>query len=573
MKNPGWYIIPLLLLIQCAKQTQPSGGEKDETSPKLVRSTPTDRQTNFNKNEIELVFDEMVQVNSPREQLIITPSIGKKFEAEARKNKVVLKLNADLKENTTYTISFRESIQDLTERNPAENLKLAFSTGEFIDSLSIKGKVYNLLEGKELKNYTVAAVTYSDTINIFKHEAQWITLTDKEGEYSLDNLKEGNYILYAFDDKNKNLIVDSKSESYGFIGDTIALTTHQKRNIPVVRLDTRDFKLISAKPIAAYYNIRTTKGIKDYKLISKTDELPVYSNLDDASTIKIYNNLPEIDSILVQLIATDSIDNTIDTLLYIKFDKRSKTLDKFSTKIEFLEFHKSRSLLKGEINFSKPISNITYDSIYIKLDSVNNVTFTEADFRLTKRNTQLILEKSLHKETDFSQAPSTRARTSRERTTPTPQKTEENEIEKITIPYNTLILPKNTFQSIEKDSSAVAQLAIKTITPESSGVLLVEVKTMETVIIEVLDRNFKTIQRSTSKTARFENLPPADYQIRIILDKNQNGLWDTGNYFLKAEPEPIRYYMNEKGISIINLKANWEVGPLLITEELFVDNY
>jgi len=572
MKNTGWYIIPLLLFLlsQCAKQTQPSGGEKDEIPPKLIRSTPADRQINFNKNEIELVFDEMVQVNSPREQLIITPSIGKKFEAEARKNKVVLKLNADLKENTTYTISFRESIQDLTERNPADNLKLAFSTGEFIDSLSIKGKVYNLLEGKELKNYTVAAVTYSDTINIFKHEAQWITLTDKEGKYSLENLKEGNYILYAFDDKNKNLIVDSKSEPYGFIGDSILLTTHAKRNIPVVRLDTRDFKLISAKPIAAYYNIRTTKGIKDYKLINKTDEFPVHSNLEDASTIKIYNTLTAIDSILVQLNATDSIDNIIDTLLYIKFDKRSKTIDKFSTKVEFLEFHKNRSLLKGEINFTKPISQITYDSIYIKLDSINKVIFTEADFKLNKRNTQLILEKSLPKETDFSQAPSTRARTSREPTTL--QKTDEKEIEKISIPYNTLILPKNTFQSVEKDSSQATQSPIKIITPESSGVLLVEVQTPENAIIEVLDRNFKTIQRSTSKTARFENLPPADYQLRIILDKNGNGLWDPGNYFLKTEPEPITYYKNEKGISIINLKANWEVGPLLITEEQFVDN-
>ncbi len=574
MKKQGCYIIPLLLLFltQCAKQTQPTGGEKDETPPKLLRSNPSDRQTNFNNNEIELVFDELIQVNSPREQLIITPSIGKEFEAEARKNKVVLKLNSDLKENTTYTISFRESIQDLTERNPAENLKLAFSTGDLIDSLSIKGRVYNLLEDKALNNYTVAAVPYSDTTTIFKHEAQWITFTDKKGEYSLDNLKEGTYIVYTFDDVNKNLIVDSKSESYGFIGDSVVLTSNLTTNIPVVRLDARPLKLISAKPIGAYFNVRATKGIKEYTLANKTNEYPVYSKFDDVTTIKVYNTIPDADSILVHLTAMDSIDNTIDTLLYIKFDTRSKNLDKFSVKLEYLDFHKNKSLLKGEINFSKPINKIIYDSIYIKLDSVNNITFSEADFKLTKRNTQLILEKSLPKEMDFTQAPSAKTKSMSERVAPMSPKTDENKVDKTIIPYNTLIIPKGTFRSVENDSSTATQSAIKIITPENSGVLLVTVEIADNVIIEVLDKSFNIIQRSTSKNARFENLPPTDYQLRIIVDKNSNGLWDPGNYFLKVEPEPVTFYKNEKGLSIINLKANWEVGPLLINQEQFVDN-
>jgi hypothetical protein len=248
------------LTLQCAKQSHPTGGEKDEIPPALIQSTPPDRKTNFNKNEIELVFDEAIQVNNAREQIIITPSIGKKFEAHYRKNKVFLKLNADLSENTTYTIAFRESIQDLTERNPAANLKLAFSTGDYIDSLSIQGTVYDLLEAKPVKNYLVAAAPYTDTLNFFEHEAQWITLTNAEGEYALDNLKPGKYILYAFDDKNKNLIVDSKSERFGFLAQPVSLDSSITGiKLPVVKLDSRSLKLISAKPIASSFNIRLNK--------------------------------------------------------------------------------------------------------------------------------------------------------------------------------------------------------------------------------------------------------------------------------------------------------------------------
>src|SRR5690606_38763439 len=112
---PIYLIITLSLLWGCAKQTTPTGGEKDEIPPTLLKSNPPNRQTNFNKNEIELTFDELVQVNNPRDQIIITPAIGKKFEAEARKNRVILKLNGELKENTTYTIMFREAVQDITE--------------------------------------------------------------------------------------------------------------------------------------------------------------------------------------------------------------------------------------------------------------------------------------------------------------------------------------------------------------------------------------------------------------------------------------------------------------------------
>lgn len=565
---PIYLIITLSLLWGCAKQTTPTGGEKDEIPPTLLKSNPPNRQTNFNKNEIELTFDELVQVNNPRDQIIITPAIGKKFEAEARKNRVILKLNGELKENTTYTIMFREAVQDITERNPAENLKLAFSTGDLIDSLSITGTVSNLLEDKPLKNITVGLVPYSDTVNIFKHEAQWITVTNDKGEYQLDNLKAGSYLLYAFDDKNKNMLVDSRTEVFAFKAQPVQLDSSLSNiDLKLVQLDHRDFKLISARPIARYFNVRTTKGIAEYTATSTVDSIPITSFLEDASTVRIYNTFPQMDSLPVSFHFVDSTTNTIDTVLYIKFDSRTSTKENFNTKIEYCDFLQNKSLLKAELSANKPIAFVNTDSVYIQLDSVNRITFTEEDIQLSPDKRKLYISKKLPKETDFIKKPTTtsgptheRGETVKEREVKPRKEKEEEE----KTPSNNLILPRNTLISIESDSSADIKSAIKTITPENSGLITVEVKTTESVIVQVLNRNFKVVQESYSLQPRFENLPPGEYYIRVILDKNNNQKWDAGNFFNKIEPEPVIFFKSEKGIPTTNLKANWEVGPLLI---------
>ncbi|MEJ0054532.1 MAG: DUF2141 domain-containing protein [Bacteroidota bacterium] len=58
-----------------------------------------------------------------------------------------------------------------------------------------------------------------DTFDIFTDTARYFTKTDKKGRFSLDNVKNGKYKIYAFDDKNKNLKVESRTERFGFLSD------------------------------------------------------------------------------------------------------------------------------------------------------------------------------------------------------------------------------------------------------------------------------------------------------------------------------------------------------------------
>ncbi len=46
---------------------------------------------------------------------------------------------------------------------------------------------------------------------------------------------------------------------------------------------------------------------------------------------------------------------------------------------------------------------------------------------------------------------------------------------------------------------------------------------------------------------------PGEYELRILFDTNNNGIWDTGNYSKKLQPEKV-YSVRRK----LSIKANWE---------------
>ncbi len=570
------YLVVFLILTQlfggCAKQTTPTGGPKDTDPPQLVRSTPANKQVNFNSQQIELTFNEFVQVNNPREQLVIIPTIGKKFEMTAKKNRVTIKLNSKLLDSTTYTINFRDAILDLSEKNPARNLKLAFSTGSYIDSLSVSGKVYMLLKNLPAENFTIVIVPVTDTFNIFNQAAQFFSLTDKKGNFSIDNLKPGTYRIYAFLDKNKNLKVDSRSEPFAFRSDTVNLYQSIKDlELSAVSLDMRPLLIISAKPVGNHFIIRLNKGFAACTLESSSLDHTLQFDYPEYSTIRVYNTLTDLDSLPVRSVFSDSISNTLDTVLYIKFNTLKMQKERFTVKANNLSYIEQRQLIRGELSANKPVRSVVYDSIYIRLDSLTTLPFTERDFTWNQTFTQAIINKQLSKPLDFAvpkstknpvakqtqRAPGFDGRQQRPGTSqapkPDPKKT-----------VNQLVLSQGSILSVENDSLAFQSLPISVVRPETSALLMLELHGTGNTLTQLLDKDYKPVSESTSKKIRFENLTPGEYFVRIILDDNANNQWDPGNFYLNTQPEKIIFYTDDNNNNRINLKANWEVGPLLI---------
>jgi uncharacterized protein (DUF2141 family) len=559
------FLVYALFLLSCARQTAPTGGPKDTIPPVLDKAVPYINQTNFKDKELTLTFNETVILNNPKEQLIITPDIQKKYKINVKKNQVKILLETDLKDSTTYTFNFRDAVQDITEKNPAKNIKLAVSTGPYVDSLIIQGLIYDPLRPIPVKEATVALYE-SDTFNIFKHAPVYITKTDETGLYAIENLKPGTYHVFAIDDKNRNLIVDSKSEKYGFIAYPIELRRNQKQiDIPIINLDTRSLKLTNSRPYNTYYNIKFSKNLATYKLSSEGTPWLFSSFGDDQSNIRIYNTFNKADSTGIRIQGRDSIYNRIDTVLFAKFTDRDVKPEAFVSKSDGFKVFARKGLITGKIQFNKPLFEINYDSILYQIDSTKIITFSKADIQWDSLHNRITIQKSFDPKLLIE--PTTTTAVDKPKAKPTPTEKGDPKQQPRKVIKNRFYLGNATFISIENDSSKATEETLRPITLEETGVISMKIQTNEEhFFVQLLDKSNNVVRAiHDNRNATFEDVIPAEYQIRLIIDHDGNGEWSPGNFFQKIEPEPTIYYLNEKDNPVINLKANWEIGPLLIT--------
>lgn len=529
------------IALSCATQTTPQGGPKDTIPPTVIKYHPKPNETNFNDNEIIITFSEPVQLNNPKEEIIIVPTIGIKTEYKLKGNSLVITPELRWKENTTYNLNLREAVKDITENNPAldtqngkdQPIHLAFSTGPTIDTLSIAGSVRDALTDQIPENITVALYR-SDTFNIFEDIPEYFTKTDKQGNFVITNLKQGNFRLYAFNDKNKNLKAESRTEKFGFLATTIQLDSNvSKLKVHLVNIDSRKPKLTSSRNQSNVNIIRFNKPIAEYRIISDSTVLSTFNN--NQTEILAYYQKTGIDSTLIQVKAQDSIQQYIDTLLYIKRDNRPKIKETFRISATDLFYNIDNNQLEFKVTYNKPLKHVNPDSLYIQYDSLTRLPLKLKNYKIDTALNQLIVSEP--------------------------------------IPIDSLPkAPKITFApsfaiSIDNDTSRRAAPTLKLIDTPTTSTLKVELQTQRPhFILQVLSASNKIIREYIDqKKIKINYLPPETVRLRVIIDENGNGRWDTANYPQNKEPEKIIYYLNSEKKPEVPLRANWEVGPLRIT--------
>ena len=134
---PFIFILFILSIVGCAKRGSITGGSKDTLAPILNSSFPKNLTTNFKGNEIKLVFNEYVKLKNINKHLVISPPMKRQpdFLPQTASKVITIKLKDTLKENTTYSMNFGQSIVDNNEGNPSSQFIYVFSTGTYIDSL------------------------------------------------------------------------------------------------------------------------------------------------------------------------------------------------------------------------------------------------------------------------------------------------------------------------------------------------------------------------------------------------------------------------------------------------------
>jgi hypothetical protein len=193
------------------------------------------------------------------------------------------------------------------------------------------------------------------------------------------------------------------------------------------------------------------------------------------------------------------------------------------------------------------------------VDSTHIITFLPKDFSWNKEKSKLYLTKEIPKEllpekeepnsnvldaNSFAKAPQTKKST-----------------------VQKLFIRKSFFISVDNDSSLAMEQPVSVLQPETTGTLIVDIQTKEeSYLTQILTNDYKVVQTTYNQPKSiFKNLPPSNYLIRLIIDSNANKKWDPGSFYKKIEPEKIIYYINEEKEHTTNIKANWELGPLLIS--------
>ncbi len=541
MKYP-WFLI--FLTYACANPIPPTGGPKDLDPPVLINTIPDNKTLNFNGSQITLEFDEYIKEENLLTQLMITPSLRGIYEYRVNKNRIVLSFEEPFDSATTYTLNFREGIKDITEGNVPPNLKFVFSTGNFLDSASVQGVVRSLMTKELLEDITVSLYNDPDTITIFDGPPRYSTITNEQGEFSIENIKNSNYSIFSLDDKNRNLKLESRSEGYGFLDHSLTINDSLTGlEFYIFNLDTRPIVLQSSRPSGNNYQLKFNKSLTHYQLLMEDKSL-ISNLLENNKILLIYYNESVTDSLGLHFIVKDSLQQTLDSLVYVKFEESTKKPDKFIANLAPKNGPTNKSF-RASINFNKPIVSVNYDSIYFQFDSLYSLPVNDSMISTNYSNDEYII--SLDFDDIFK---------------------EDSIHNNWSIPFK-FIISKGSFLSIENDSISAIKREYSFKNPKDFGIIRGTIATnYSSFTIQLVDKNFAVIEEITLNSPdvlsyEFRHITPGSYSIRVLIDENNNGAWDPGNIKLKELPEKIVVFFHPNVNSQqINLRANWEQSGL-----------
>jgi uncharacterized protein (DUF2141 family) len=209
----------------CGQPMPPTGGSRDTIPPVLVRSVPVDSGLNVKTKKITLEFNEYVQLQNTQQQLVISPVPKQMPLVEFKLKTVTIKLKDSLEPNTTYTINFGESLQDVDEGNPMKNFTFIFSTGNVVDSGRLSGRVLLAENGKA--DSTLIVILYRDLSDsaVRKNKPRYFARLNKEGFFSFRYLADGKYNVFALLDADGGMRYDQPGEMIGFFDQPIDIST------------------------------------------------------------------------------------------------------------------------------------------------------------------------------------------------------------------------------------------------------------------------------------------------------------------------------------------------------------
>jgi len=260
------------LIVSCANIVMPSGGKKDTSPPVLSNVTTENNTVNFTKKNIVFEFNENVVPNNWSENFSISPLTKEPVNFKIKNKTLTLDLDNKLEKNTTYSVNLDNCIKDLNEGNILENLRFSFSTGSYLDSLSIKGIVIDAFTLEPKANTHVFLQDFSDADSLsFIKKPKYVTKTNSNGEFLMTNLNNNDFKIFCIDGidyayHEGDLIGFYKSKVNASDSNKIELLMYNPINKLEEKKDTIDTKeIITKTKIVINCNVEEQLIIQLYK--------------------------------------------------------------------------------------------------------------------------------------------------------------------------------------------------------------------------------------------------------------------------------------------------------------------
>ncbi len=573
--------------VACANIAGPNGGPYDEKPPRFVSSTPPPLQTNYTGRRVEIVFDELIQVEKPSQNVVIAPPQKELPSIQIIGRKIRVELKDTLRPNTTYTIDFGNSIADNNEKNPIGHFSFAFSTGDVIDSLEVAGVLLNAENLEPMPNIVVGLHANPADTAFTRLPFDRTSKTDDRGRFTIRNIATGTYRIYALADANRDYRFDQPGEAIAFLDSTVTPTfrfatrqdTTWKDSVTVDTIRTVDYTHFLPDNVVLRLFKETAQ--RQYMLRPGRDRADLFTlhfnaPLDTLPTVTLLDDAPRRSApwFLTQTMAgrtavrywiTDSAVWQRDTVHlrvdYLKSDS-TNTLQPQTDTIH-LAWRKPRARRKSKDGgnkperrplvfqsnasgvvevtdtvsflFEEPMANLRREDF--RLEQQEDTTWTAVDFTLEQDSLDLLKYNLRHAWT-----------------------------------YGTnyrVAVDSARLRSLYGRTNDAYESTFSIRKREEYGHLYINIEGIDTTaFVELLNASDEPLRRVRVKHGGvlFANLKPDTYYARLTVDTNANDRWDTGDYATHRQPEVV--YYSPKAYAI---RANWEIEETWAPKALPLD--
>ncbi|MBD5216122.1 MAG: hypothetical protein HDS78_06385 [Bacteroidales bacterium] len=612
MRLLAW-LVPALLLAACASMGRPEGGARDEEPPRYVSSNPRPGATGVSPTRITVNFDENVQLEEAFSKVVVSPAQKNMPQVSSNGKRVTVILRDTLLPNTTYTIDFADAIKDLNEGNILDGFALDFSTGDVIDTLRISGMVLQAENLEPAQGMLVGVYSAMTDTTLTTLPMDRIARTNQLGQFTIRNLPEGEYHIFAINDVNRDYHWD-RSEDIAFYDTTI---TPWVENIMVTdtlysstgadSIVTRSgIRFMPNDVLLTWFNTGyRAQYLAEYKRPERrkftlqfgapSDTLPTVTIVDGApgtgrlsgewallqpnatrDTLEYWITDPEVlaaDSLrlAVHYLKTDTADQlswTDDTLRFFfrepKDNKKKKKKDEEEDDTpKFLV-----DSVTGDTTFLPPpdmewlVPGITSGSrqeLHMPLRLTASLPLATVD------TAGIHLEQQV--DTVWTALPFTLRPDSTDRYRSSYIDVKWTEGGKYRLRIDTLAMT-SVYGPFNRPFSQ--DFTAKNLDDYSNLNFMLPGTDSLRLVVQLLTSNdtpvYTTVKPAGTDVAHFTFLNPGPYYARLFVDTTPNGKWDTGSPTDSIQPEEVYYYSKK-----LDLKKNWDVDQTWDIYELAVD--